>query len=137
MTYSPFNNKPRAWAKWTLIIGGIILFIGAASYGAMTLLKGVATIASSPATSKDQQAAIAPADALKVADAAKASAIEKVANGKQDAALTDYQKAYENYKSAGNTGAANDMLFAVNSIKAVLAVEKNPGKPTGGKTSAK
>ncbi|GEM_PF-2402716 len=136
MTYSPFNNKPRTWVKWTLIIGGIILFIGAASYGAMTLLKSVATIAPSPATSKDQQTAIAPADALKVANAAKASAIEKVASGKQDAALADYQTAYNNYKLAGNTGAANDMLFAVNSIKAVLAVQKNPAKPDS-KTSSK
>jgi hypothetical protein len=138
MTYSPFKDQQHTLRNRILLITGIILVIGGVSYATATLLKHVAS--PSPATSQSQQTSPvipSPAEALKIADAAKASAISKVAQGDQAHAITDYQTAYTNYKLAGATGAANDALFAVNSIKAVLAAPKNPAKPTDAKTSAK
>jgi hypothetical protein len=138
MTYTPFKDQRHTVRNRILIITGAVLLVGGVSYATVTLLKRVASPnAIQTQAQQPQKTAATPAEALKIADAAKASAIDKVAKGNQADAMTDYQTAYTNYKLAGNTSAANDALFAVNSIKAVLAAPKNPGKPTDAKTSAK
>jgi hypothetical protein len=128
-------------AKIALVALGAIVLIGLIGYGTVTLLKR----AKAPTISTGQQTSSAhtdtpastPAQAKSIADTAMARAITKATQGIQKDALADYQTAYDNYKTAGNTAKANDAQFAITSIKSALAAEQNPAKPTGGKTSSK
>jgi hypothetical protein len=127
--------------KIVLVALGAVVLIGLIGYGTVTLLKQ----AKAPTISTSQQnnsahtdtPASTPAQAKSIADAAMTRAITKATQGNQKDALADYQTAYDNYKTAGNTAKANDAQFAITSIKSALAAEQTTAKPTGGKTSAK
>ncbi|MFI5212656.1 MAG: hypothetical protein ACHQTE_01720 [Candidatus Saccharimonadales bacterium] len=140
MTPPSFQPTRKPIKTWILISLGIIVFLAVIIFGTLTILQRIKapvasrSVSGQPATTTP---VLSAAEAQAVADKAKASAIDKVAKGDQKGALVDYQAAYTNYKLAGNIAAANDALFAVNSIKAVEAAPQNPGKPAGAKASTK
>jgi hypothetical protein len=123
--------------KVILVTIGILALIGAIGYGTVFILKKAKapTITSSSQVTPTKTN-VSPAQAKNIADDAMTRAVTKATQGNQKDALADYQTAYDNYKAAGNTHDANDAQFAISSIKAALAAPQNPGKPTGGKTTA-
>jgi hypothetical protein len=142
MSNTPFTpTSDRNIKKIILIAVGSVIIIGLIGYGTITLLKQfkAPTVTDNKQT---QQPAATPklpsaAEALTIADKAKAAAIEKVNAGNQKDALKDYQIAYDNYKIAGNELETKNTQFIIQSIQAVVTAEATPKKPVSPKAAAK
>ncbi len=137
-----FKSHGQNVKKITLALIGSVVLIGGIGFGTIELLKQLKAPTATHTNTQHAQTtqtkpAATPAEAVVIADKAKATALDKVAKGDQAGALKEYQIAHDNYKIANNATETMNTQFAIDSIKAVLAVPPNPGKPTGGKVGAK
>jgi hypothetical protein len=142
MSNTPFTpTSNRNIKKIVLIAAGSVVLVGLIGYGTITLLKQfkAPTVTDNTQTQQPARTPKLPsaAEALAIADRAKAAAIEKTNAGNQKDALKDYQTAYDNYKIAGNDAETKNTQFIIQAIQAAITAEATSKKPASPKVGVK